>query len=116
MIDTRAAGGAAVITAIPAAITFLVEGISTTSETDLAGLFKSMGVFGAALAIAYFMLKRGDKREKEIQDSVTIEHKNTRAEFALMQASNSAIMQKYVDALIEIANLKTEIANLRSKT
>ena len=73
----------------------------TTGETT-SSLLTSMGVFGAALAIAYFMLRRGDKREHDL--------------LAIAREDGLADKRALLEALAVVTSLQNELADLRRRT
>lgn len=108
MIDGAAVGGATFITVTAAATKVFVSGIQAETSGTSADLFTSMGVFGAALAIAYYMLRRGDKREKEMLDASAVDHISH--EQALGEMTS-----KYISALEELAVLRAEMLELKTQ-
>ena len=97
-MDWRAFNDAVAITTIAGASSFLVATAETVS-TDSTSMFSSLGVFGAALAIAYFMLKRGDRRETDLMQHAR--------EDAI--AAQKSVMQ----ALAMVTRLQAEVDELR---
>lgn len=110
MIDTRAAVGSLFITCVAAGSKIVVGGVTATTGDDTKDILSSMGVFGAALAIAYFMLKRGDKREEEMLKSAHTELELVRKEQQKLFESNTAMTKLYIDALVKVADLQAQLA------
>lgn len=106
--DTSAAIGAAFITGTAVAAKVVVAGVAATTSGPETDLFTSLGVFGAALAIAYYMLRRGDKREKELLDA---QHSDD----AKTAADQAALMERYVATLEALASSNARIAELERK-
>ena len=97
-MDWRAFNDAFAITAIAGASSILVAAADSTTA-DTTSMFSSLGVFGAALAIAYFMLKRGDRRETDL-----MQHAREDA-----MAAQKSVMQ----ALAMVTRLQAEVDELR---
>jgi capsule polysaccharide export protein KpsE/RkpR len=99
-MDLRALSGAFGITTIAGTSSLLI-GIGDQAASDTTSTFSSLGVFGAALAIAYFMLKRGDRRENDLMDRARQD----------AQAAQLAVK----DALAMVMRLQTEIDEIKRK-
>lgn len=54
------------ITTTASVSSVLIKASDQVVTGDMSSLFTSMGVFAAALFVAYFMLRRGDKREHDL--------------------------------------------------
>ena len=102
----RAAGGALAITSIAWTANVITDGATAGTTGDTADVFKSLGAFAAALAVAYFMLRRGDKRENEMLKASAHDIEKLRSD--LMQATD-----RLVAALIENASLKADLLRLK---
>lgn len=114
-MDIRAAGGSLAITGMAGLAKLTAQGVTAgTSDGSMSDIFTSMGVFGAALGIAYFMLRRGDRREREMLDAATREMEQMRHDLIAVQRHSETITDKYIEALVEIGALKAE-AHLRRK-
>jgi len=100
-MDFDAFQGAFVISTIAGGTAVAIHAVNTAVSGDASSLFTSMGVFGAALGIAYYMLRRGDKREHDM----------------LAGAREDAANDKkvVVEALALVAKLQAEIDELRKK-
>lgn len=104
-VDISAALGAGFITGAAALTNVIVSGVRATTTGTETDLFTSLGVFGAALAIAYYMLRRGDKREKDLLE---LQH----ADDLQTAASQAILMDRYVAALESLAASNAKVAEL----
>ena len=100
-MDFDAFQGAFVISTIAGGTAVAIHAANTAVSGDAPSLFTSMGVFGAALGIAYYMLRRGDKREHDMMEG----------------AREDAALDKRIaaEALALVAKLQAEIDELRKK-
>ena len=120
-IDLGALHTGAVVSAIGGALNALVQA-AEPSNSDLNSAFTSAGVFSGILAVAYFMLRRGDARESLLVTSQREELRLMRIELAQAEVARAAIEEthhKHLDdladklqtALIENAELRTRLKN-----
>ena len=100
-MDIRSFQGAFVISTIAGTSSMLIRAVDTVTTGETSSLFTSMGVFGAALGIAYFMLRRGDKREHDL--------------LAAAREDGQADKRALIEALALVSALRSEIEDLRKR-
>ena len=115
MIDVQAASGAVVIVGMGAVARFANSGITATTTGDPQDVFTSLGVFGAALGIAYFMLRRGDNRERDMQHSMTAAIEALRAELAAARAAHAHETEQHWQVAVALAACRSENEALKAK-
>lgn len=101
-MDIRSFQGAFVISTIAGTSSLFIQAVDTVTTGEASQLFTSMGVFGAALGIAYFMLRRGDKREHDL--------------LASAREDGLADKRALLEALAVVTSLQNELADLRRRT
>ena len=109
MIDTQAVGGAFAVTSIAGASRLMIQGVTAGTQGSTSDIFTSMGVFAAALAIAYFMLRRGDKREADMLNAAAEELKTIRNDLQASRLHAEQVGDKLVTALVHVAELEARL-------
>ena len=101
--------GAFVIVSVAALTRITVSGIYAETTGPTSDVFGSMGVFGGALAIAYYMLRRGDRREQELMQA-------NQADSVKTEQALAELAVRHLQSLELVAKLQGEIIKLTRPT
>lgn len=118
--------GSAVIMLAAKSSSIFVAGLTADVAADPQNIITQGGIFAVAIAIGYFMLRRGDTREKEdrvatalqlkqVADQAQADLRAMRDEMSILRAELLTTRDKLVETLIRNADHAREMTNMTTE-
>lgn len=107
--------GATVITAAAKSSSLLIAGVVASDTAPTVDVITQFGVFTGAIAVGYYMLRRGDSREREANRQAQADLKAMRDEIALMRADLFEARNQLMDALVEKADAFRQMTEMQAE-